>query len=100
MSESLSRFIEETRTYVKEKLLNYVKNFDIEHWVEWVNENQYKFSWGTPYVRITASTSPADKAGHCVWLCKYYDDVSLSSSPLTKDEFYNEIVNLLYAKYF
>ena len=100
MSESLNRFIEETRTYVKEKLLSYVKNFDVEHWVGWVNENQHKFSWVTPYVRIRAYTSPSDKAGHCVSLWKYYDDVSLSTSPLTKDEFYNEIVNLLYAKYF
>ena len=100
MSEALSSFIQEVRLYVKEKLLNYVKQFDVEYWVGYVNENQRKFAWVTPYVKISAKTSEPDKAGRCVWLRKYYDDVSLSSSPLTKYEFYDEIVNLLYAKYF
>ena len=100
MSKPLNNFIEEIRANVKSELLKYVNEFDLKHWVDYVNENPRKFTWGTPYVKVNATIFSANKFGQCVQLSKYYDEDSLSFYPLTKDEFYIEVVELLYSKYF
>lgn len=100
MSKTLDQTITTLRTNVREELRKYVNEFDVDFWVNFVNNNEKTFAWCTPFRKISASRSSyTDPKGRFISFYYKHDD-GISVLPYTKEEFFDQIVDLLFAKYF
>ena len=101
MSKPIGILVQELRTYIKAELLKFVKEFDVDYWVDFVNNNKTTFAYSSPYREISARVSDyVDPKGRFISFTGNYGGDSWMFTHYTVEEFFEQIVDLLYPKYF
>ena len=100
MSQTFNQLVEKIRADIKVQILNHVRQFDVNYWVDFVNNNATTFDWCSPFRKIRASVSDyVDPKGRFIQFTGEHD-YGVSIFPYNEREFFDQIVDLLFAKYF